>query len=67
MSVPTGVLLVATLLYAWKHKGSDMLGISLGMAVGVNGAGGWIGQIVTQLTSVVIDVVTTVINSLPFK
>jgi hypothetical protein len=66
MNVSTGFLLVCTLLYAWKHKGSDALGISLGLAVGVNGAGGWIGQIVTELTNVAINVVTTLIHALPF-
>jgi hypothetical protein len=67
MNVPTGVLLVLTLLYAVKHKGSDWFGISLGLAVGVNGASGWIGQIVGQLTTVVIDVVSKGITALPFK
>jgi hypothetical protein len=67
MNVPTGVLLVVTLLYAFKHKGSDALGISLGLAVGVNGAGGWIGQIVGSLTNTAVDVVNQLIHALPFK
>jgi hypothetical protein len=65
ISVPTGVLLVAALLYAKKHKGADVPGILLGLAVGVNGAQGWVGQIVSQLTVVVVDLVTKVIQALP--
>ena len=65
MNVPTGVLLVVCLVYAVKHKGADGVGICLGLAVGVNGADGWIGQLVTELTHTVVSVLADLVDGLP--
>lgn len=65
MSVPTVVLLAICVLYGWRHRGHNAAGIVLGMALGVAGAGGWVGELMRQLTTAGVSVLSQVAHALP--
>ena len=49
MTVSLGVFLLLAAVYAVKHKGADLPGMAIGVAIGVVGADGWVGQTVNAV------------------
>jgi hypothetical protein len=49
MTVSLGVFLLLAAVYAVKHKGADLPGLLIGVAIGVIGADGWVGRVVNAV------------------
>lgn len=59
MTIPMGVLLALAGVWAWRKDGADSPGIILGVCIGVQGADGWVGDLVHSLLQAVTDAVAS--------